>query len=84
MNIISFYVWESCWRRQELKNKERFFHIRPAVILIGSFLFSVIWEAKARYTFPSLPFMMIVAVYGWGNLTERLFTKGKQLKSRKC
>lgn len=67
-----------------VKNKERFFHILPAVILIGSFLFSVIWEAKARYTFPSLPFMMIVAVYGWGNLTERLFTKGKQLKSRKC
>ncbi len=51
--------------------KERFFHTLPGIILIGSFLFSVIWEAKARYIFPSLPFMVIMAVYGWGNMAER-------------
>lgn len=59
-----------------LENKEKFFHILPAVILIGSFLFSVIWEAKARYIFPSLPFMVVTAVYGWGNLTEKLVIAG--------
>lgn len=66
-----------------LGNKEKFYHILPAVILIGSFLFSVIWEAKARYIFPSLPFMVIAAVYGWGNLTEKLAIAGKRLKGRK-
>ena len=66
-----------------LENKEKFYHILPAVILIGSFLFSVIWEAKARYIFPSLPFMVITAVYGWGNLTEKLTMAGKCLRGRK-
>lgn len=64
-------------------NKEKFLHILPAVILIGSFLFSVIWEAKARYIFPSLPFMVITAVYGWGNLTEKLSMAGKCRKGGK-
>ena len=52
--------------------RERFYHTLPGVILIGSFLFSVIWEAKARYIFPALPFMVIMAVYGWGSMTERI------------
>lgn len=64
-------------------NRERFFHTLPGIILIGSFLFSVIWEAKARYIFPSLPFMVMTAVYGWGNLTECGFALKERLKGKK-
>lgn len=63
--------------------KERFFHILPGIILIGSFLFSVIWEAKARYIFPSLPFMVVAAIYGWGNLIENGMIWKERLKGRK-
>lgn len=43
-----------------------------AIILIGSFLFSILWEAKARYIFSYYPLMFPVAIAGYFFLLQRL------------
>lgn len=50
-----------------------------AVALIGGFLFSIIWEAKARYIMPYYVTMFPIAVKGYWELVGRLeilFQKG--------
>lgn len=42
-----------------------------AVALIGGFLFSIIWEAKARYIMPYYVTMFPIAVMGYWELVER-------------
>lgn len=44
-----------------------------AVTIIGGFLFSVIWEAKARYSFPYYVMMFPLAAAGYVRLTEKLY-----------
>lgn len=43
-----------------------------AVVVIGGFLFSILWEAKTRYTFPYYMMMFPPAAMGYRALAERL------------
>lgn len=43
-----------------------------AITFIGSFLFSILWEAKARYIFSYYPLMFPVAIAGYLFLLQRL------------
>lgn len=44
-----------------------------AVTVIGGFLFSIIWEAKARYSFPYYVMMFPMAAAGYARLAELLY-----------
>lgn len=44
-----------------------------AVTIIGGFLFSIIWEAKARYSFPYYVMMFPMAAAGYVRLAEGLY-----------
>jgi len=48
-----------------VKRDSRLLHHVPAITLIGGFLFSIIWEAKARYIFPYFVTMFPVAAVGY-------------------
>ena len=47
------------------RGRDAFFQNLLLLILIGSFLFSLLWEAKTRYEFPVLLYMIPYAAYGW-------------------
>lgn len=49
-----------------------------AITLIGGFLFSILWEAKARYMFPYYVTMYPIAVVGY----RQLFTSIRSLSKR--
>ena len=52
-----------------------------AVAMIGGFLFSIIWEAKARYIFPYYVMMYPLAAVGyWQALTQIRFMFGRKQK----
>ena len=42
----------------------------PLIVFVGGFLFSIIWEAKARYVFPYFVLLHLYAAYGLTDLTE--------------
>lgn len=51
-----------------------------SIFFIGQFLFSIIWEAKGRYTLPGFVFLLILAAAGVGetiNLISAKLLKGK-------
>lgn len=49
------------------------------VILIGEFLFSMIWEAKSRYVYPYAVIMIPFAAYSLTHCGDRIIAKGKEL-----
>lgn len=44
----------------------------PLIVFVGGFLFSIIWEAKARYVFPYFILLHLYAAYGLTDLTEMI------------
>lgn len=52
-------------------------HILP-VMIIGGFLFSMIWEAKARYILPYYIAMFPMAVIGYQQFLPKLNVKLKK------
>lgn len=56
-----------------LKEKDHIFYFLPALLLLGGFCFSMIWEAKSRYVYPyivmSLPCVAWSLVYCAGKIT---------------
>ena len=42
----------------------------PLIVFVGGFLFSILWEAKARYMFPYFVLLHLYAAYGLTDLTE--------------
>lgn len=42
----------------------------PLIVFVGGFLFSIFWEAKARYMFPYFILLHLYAAYGLTDLTE--------------
>ena len=40
----------------------------PSVILVGGFLFHLVWEAKGQYTLPYMVLVIPLAVEGWRTL----------------
>ncbi len=65
-----------CWKR-----KKPFYMLLPEVILIGGVLFSLLWEAKTRYSFPYMVYMLPCAAIGLTWLSECL---GMAVDKRKC
>ena len=49
------------------------------VILIGEFLFSLIWEAKSRYVYPYAVMMIPFAAYSLVHCGDMIAAKGKKL-----
>lgn len=47
-----------------LKKKKPFYMLLPEIILIGGVLFSLLWEAKTRYSFPYMIYMLPCAAIG--------------------
>ncbi len=47
----------------------------PLIVFVGGFLFSIIWEAKARYVFPYFVLLHLYAAYGLTDLTEEIKVK---------
>lgn len=56
------------------------------VFFIGQFLFSIIWEAKGRYTLPGFVFLLLIATCGLAKTTDlanKSFTKIRSLSNGK-
>lgn len=73
----------------EVKGRSSILSHTLAVTIIGGFLFSIIWEAKARYSFPYYVMMFPMAAAGYVRLAEVLhggFSKlsGKIYNRRKA
>lgn len=66
-----------CWRM-----KKPFYMLLPEIILIGGVLFSLIWEAKTRYSFPYMVYMLPCAVIGLTKMPGSIFDRwpGKHSK----
>lgn len=66
------------------KNRGHFCGFVWSVIFLGGFFFSVLWEAKTRYTYPYFVMMLPICAYGIHFLSETLIcvvrsTKGDKL-----
>ncbi len=53
----------------------------PAVTIIGGFLFSILWEAKARYVFPYYVLMFPLAAAGYERFIYAITGLGRRVKS---
>ncbi len=65
------------------KDSEILYQI-TAVMVIGGFLFSVIWEAKARYIFPYYIMMFPFAVVGYLRMMQALKGLGRRISHCAC
>ncbi len=61
--------------------KVPFYMLLPEIILIGGVLFSLLWEAKTRYSFPYMIYMLPCMSIGLVEVSEMIFDKIR--KSRK-
>ena len=61
-----------------LKKEENPMHYVLLVTIIGGFLFSILWEAKARYSFPYFIMMYPYAGLGYAKVLELLKRKKKE------
>lgn len=52
------------------KRKKPFYELLPLIIIFGGFLFTLIWEAMARYVFPYVIYMVPIAAMGWCEMEE--------------
>jgi len=57
------------------KNREPFYHLIFMLTVLGGFLFTLIWEAKTRYTMVYLIYMIPCAVYGWEKFLSKMEEK---------
>lgn len=55
--------------RENIKMEELIF----VVFVIGGFFFSILWEAKTRYTLPYYSVLLIEAAFGFSYLKNKLF-----------
>lgn len=47
------------------RKKMPFYHMLIPIILVGAFLFTMLWEAMSRYVLPYIVYMLPVAAIGW-------------------
>ncbi len=59
-----------CWKR-----KKSFYMLLAEIILVGGVLFSLLWEAKTRYIFPYMIYMLPCAAVGLTEVSEAFFDK---------
>lgn len=65
-----------------VKRNSRILHHILAVTVLGGFLFSIIWEAKARYIFPYYVMMFPPAAVGYRELLCTLEKTGRQMREK--
>lgn len=72
MNIINtaVYLMALVYIAYLLRHSHDFYSLVLAVGFIGGFLFSLIWEAKGRYTFPFFVMLLPLAGYGIAKTIE--------------
>lgn len=66
--------------------KKSILHDIPLIVFVGGFLFSIIWEAKARYMLPYYVLLQMYAAYGLtevSKLVAVLFQGGKAILEKK-
>ncbi|MCQ2519367.1 MAG: hypothetical protein MJ107_02425 [Lachnospiraceae bacterium] len=68
--LLAFAYIVYCVRR-----KKEFYSLVLAVGFIGGFLFSLIWEAKGRYTFPFFIMLIPIAACGLANIINAIKRK---------
>ena len=66
---VCLFFW-FCW-----KEKKHFYMLLPEVILIGGALFSLLWEAKTRYIFPYMLYMLPCAAVGLKETSEIFYSR---------
>ena len=49
-----------------LRCREPFYQLLPLIVVFGGCLFTLIWEAMARYVFPYFIYMVPLSAIGWG------------------
>lgn len=55
----------------------------PLIIFVGGFLFSIFWEAKARYVFPYFVLLHLYAAYGLTYVTEMVEVRVKRFHNER-
>jgi hypothetical protein len=50
--------------------KKSFYELLPLVVILGGCLFSLLWEAMARYVFPYIIYMVPISAEGWYHAQE--------------
>lgn len=55
----------------------------PLIVFVGGFLFSIFWEAKARYMFPYFVLLHLYAAYGLTDVTEVIRVKLSRVKDKR-
>lgn len=55
----------------------------PLIVFVGGFLFSIFWEAKARYMFPYFVLLQLYAAYGLTDMTEVIKVRVLKLASKR-
>lgn len=61
-----------------VRRTEQPLSLLPAVMILGGFFFSVIWEAKARYIFPYYVMMYPLAAAGYDRIAAKMTRKAVQ------
>lgn len=64
------FVGMFCYFAFGVKRDSNILHHIPAITMLGGFLFSIIWEAKARYVFPYFIMMFPFAAIGYWQLLQ--------------
>lgn len=66
------FVGMFCYFAFGVKRNSNILHHIPAITMLGGFLFSAIWEAKARYMFPYFIMMFPFAAIGYWQLLQNV------------
>lgn len=74
---VCLFFWYG-WRR-----KKMFYMLLPEIILIGGVLFSLLWEAKTRYSFPYMIYMLPCAAAGLTEVSQVAVNFWKKTKNRR-
>lgn len=77
------YLGTACYFLFAVKKDSNILHHLLAVMAIGGFFFSIIWEAKARYTLPYYVTMFPCAVIGYEQLLYRVAAFLEKVRRRK-
>ena len=71
--IVYVFALIGVWKR--FKDKDSLLKDIPLIVFVGGFLFSIIWEAKARYMLPYYVLLHIYAAYGMVGVWNYRFKK---------
>jgi hypothetical protein len=68
--LCVIYVFSLIGVLKRIREKDSLLKDIPLIIFVGGFLFSIIWEAKARYVLPYYVLLHMYAVLGLSEVTR--------------